>query len=49
MIATHTYAKLPLALLIEPAIELAEFGYGITDREAQGETSSIAFDSDECE
>jgi gamma-glutamyltranspeptidase/glutathione hydrolase len=36
MISTHAYAKLPLAVLIEPAIEYAEFGYVITEREASG-------------
>jgi gamma-glutamyltranspeptidase/glutathione hydrolase len=36
MIATHAYAKLSLAKLIEPAIELAEYGYVITAREANG-------------
>jgi gamma-glutamyltranspeptidase/glutathione hydrolase len=36
MIATHAYAKLALADLIEPAIEFAEFGYVITEKEANG-------------
>jgi len=36
MISTHAYAKLPFAKLIEPAIEFAEFGYVISDREAKG-------------
>jgi gamma-glutamyltranspeptidase / glutathione hydrolase len=36
MISTHAYAKLPLTVLIEPAIEYAEFGYVITEREAAG-------------
>jgi gamma-glutamyltranspeptidase/glutathione hydrolase len=36
MISTHAYAKLPFATLIEPAIELAEFGYVITEKEAKG-------------
>jgi gamma-glutamyltranspeptidase/glutathione hydrolase len=36
MISTHAYAKLPFAKLIEPAIELAEFGYVISEREAKG-------------
>jgi gamma-glutamyltranspeptidase/glutathione hydrolase len=36
MISTHAYAKLPLAVLIEPAIEYAEFGYVITEKEANG-------------
>jgi gamma-glutamyltranspeptidase/glutathione hydrolase len=36
MISTHAYATLPFAVLIEPAIEYAEFGYVITEREAAG-------------
>ena len=36
MISTHAYAKLPFSKLIEPAIELAEFGYVISEREAKG-------------
>jgi len=36
MVSTHAYAKLPLAVLIEPAIEYAEFGFVITEREASG-------------
>jgi gamma-glutamyltranspeptidase/glutathione hydrolase len=36
MVSTHAYAKLPLAVLIEPAIEYAEFGYVITEKEAAG-------------
>lgn len=36
MISTHAYAKLPLADLIEPAIELAEYGFVLTEREANG-------------
>lgn len=31
---THQYAKLPMATLIQPAIDLAEFGFVITVREA---------------
>jgi gamma-glutamyltranspeptidase / glutathione hydrolase len=42
MIATHAYAKLPLAKLIEPAIEIAEFGFVITEREARGLNSEKA-------
>ena len=42
MISTHSYAKLPLALLIQPAIELAEFGFIITDKEAKGLNSQKA-------
>ncbi len=40
--ATLAYAKLPLATLIEPAIEIAEFGYVITEREANGLNSQRA-------
>jgi len=36
MISTHAYAKLPFAKLIQPAIEFAEFGYVISEREANG-------------
>ena len=36
MFEIHKYAKLPMAQLIEPAIELAEFGYVITEKEARG-------------
>ena len=36
MISTHAYAKLPFAKLIQPAIEFAEFGYVISEREAKG-------------
>ena len=36
MISTHAYAKLPFAKLIEPAIEFAEFGYVISEKEAKG-------------
>lgn len=36
MISTHAYAKLPFAKLIEPAIEFAEFGFVISEREAKG-------------
>jgi len=36
MISTHAFAKLPFAKLIEPAIEFAEFGYVISEREAKG-------------
>jgi len=42
MIATHAYAKLALADLIEPAIEFAEFGYVITEKEANGLNSQKA-------
>jgi gamma-glutamyltranspeptidase/glutathione hydrolase len=42
MISTHAYAKLPLADLIEPAIEFAEFGYVISEREARGLNSEKA-------
>ena len=36
MISTQAYAKFSLSKLIEPAIELAEYGYVITEREARG-------------
>ena len=36
MISTHAYAKLAFAKLIQPAIEFAEFGYVISEREAKG-------------
>lgn len=36
MISTLPYAKKTLAELIEPAIELAEFGFVITEKEARG-------------
>jgi gamma-glutamyltranspeptidase/glutathione hydrolase len=36
MVYTHAYANLPLTQLIEPAIELAEFGFVITEKEAKG-------------
>ena len=36
MISTHAYAKLAFAKLIEPAIELAEFGFVISEKEAKG-------------
>ena len=42
MIATHAYAKLSLAELIEPAIEFAEFGFVLTEREARGLNSEKA-------
>ena len=42
IISTHAYAKLPLADLIEPAIEFAEFGYVISEREARGLNSERA-------
>ena len=35
MFNAHEYAKLPMAQLIEPAIELAEFGFALTDKEAK--------------
>jgi len=34
MFNAHTYAKLPMAQLIEPAIELAEYGHALTEKEA---------------
>jgi len=42
MFATHAYAKLPMSTLIEPAIELAENGFVITEREANGLNSQRA-------
>ena len=36
MFGTHAYAKLPFAKLIEPAIELAEFGFVLSESEAKG-------------
>ena len=36
MFSTHAYAKLPFAQLIEPAIELAEFGFVLSESEANG-------------
>lgn len=36
LLAAHKYGKLPFQLLIEPAIQLAEKGFVITEREAQG-------------
>ena len=42
MVSTHSYAKLSLSELIEPAIELAEFGFVITEREAKGLNSEKA-------
>ena len=35
LFASHQYAKLPFAKLIQPAIELAEKGFVITEREAR--------------
>jgi gamma-glutamyltranspeptidase/glutathione hydrolase len=34
LFASYAYAKLPFKTLIQPAIDLAEFGYVITEREA---------------
>ncbi len=36
LFTTHKYAKLPFKLLIQPAIELAEKGFVITEAEARG-------------
>ena len=36
MFEIHKYAKLPMAQLIEPAIELAEYGFVLSEREARG-------------
>jgi gamma-glutamyltranspeptidase/glutathione hydrolase len=34
MFNAHAFAKLPMAQLIEPAIELAEYGHALTEKEA---------------
>ena len=34
LFASHQYAKLPMSVLIQPAIDLAEKGFAITEREA---------------
>jgi gamma-glutamyltranspeptidase/glutathione hydrolase len=34
MFVAHTHAKLPMAQLLEPAIELAEYGHALTEKEA---------------
>ncbi|HBT93414.1 MAG TPA: gamma-glutamyltransferase, partial [Chitinophagaceae bacterium] len=34
MFNAHAYANLPMAQLIEPAIELAEYGHALTEKEA---------------
>ena len=36
MFNAHVYAKLPIAQLLEPAIELAQYGFILTDKEAKG-------------
>ena len=36
MFSTHAYAKLPMSKLIEPAIELAKYGFVISEKEARG-------------
>ncbi len=36
LFASLQYAKLPMKTLIQPAIDIAEFGFVITDREANG-------------
>ena len=33
---TYKYARLPMKTLVQPAIDIAEFGYVITEREAKG-------------
>lgn len=38
--ATHQYARLPMATLIQPAIELAEKGFAITEAEARALNNS---------
>jgi len=40
MFNAHEYAKLPMAQLIEPAIELAEYGFVLTEKEA-GSLNSV--------
>jgi gamma-glutamyltranspeptidase/glutathione hydrolase len=40
MFNAHGYAKLPMAQLIEPAIELAEYGFVLTEKEA-GSLNSV--------
>lgn len=40
LFASHQYAKLPMKLLIQPAIELAEKGFVITDAEARSLNST---------
>lgn len=40
LFATMPYAKLPFSKLIQPAIDLAEFGFVLTDREASSLNSS---------
>lgn len=42
MFSTHSFAKLPMADLLEPAIELAEFGHVLTEKEAGGLNSQRA-------
>ncbi|MFY7898637.1 MAG: gamma-glutamyltransferase [Chitinophagaceae bacterium] len=45
LFATLKYAKLPMSKLIQPAIDLAEFGFVITEREASGlNNASTAFE-----
>ncbi len=40
LFATHAYARLPMAVLIQPAIELAERGFAITEAEARSLNNS---------
>ncbi len=35
MFSAHTHAKLPMSQLIEPAIELAQYGFALTEKEAK--------------
>ena len=42
MFSTHAFAKLSMADLLEPAIELAEFGHVLTEKEAGGLNSQRA-------
>lgn len=40
MFNAHVYAKLPMAQLMEPAIELAQYGFVLTEKEA-GSLNSV--------
>jgi gamma-glutamyltranspeptidase / glutathione hydrolase len=42
LFATLPYAKLPMKQLIQPAIDIAEFGFVITEREANGLNNAAA-------
>ncbi len=43
LFTTHKYAKLPFKLLIQPAIDLAENGFVITEAEARGLNATLGF------